>query len=148
MRHLKRGRKLNRTSAHRKAMFRNMVTSLLEHERIMTTVPKAKELRGVADRMITYAKKGTLHHRRLAARYVRNADVLNRLFTEYAERYQERPGGYTRIMRLGPRRGDAAEMALIELMPEGPVGTGKRRRTVESTEDEAATAPVTSKESF
>jgi len=106
MRHMKRGRKLNRTNSHRKAMFRNMVTSLLEHERIQTTLPKAKELRGIVDRMITYGKKGTLHHRRLAARYVRNQDALSLLFGEYAERFADRAGGYTRILKLGWRKGD------------------------------------------
>ena len=144
MRHKLKGRKLSRTHAHRKAMFRNMVTSLLEHERIVTTVPKAKELRGVADRCITYAKKGTLHHRRLAARYVHDKDVLNTLFTEYAERYQDRPGGYTRIMRLGWRKGDAAELAVIELV-DGNIDV-KRSRPSESAEGEAG--EVTSKESF
>ena len=101
MRHFKRGRKLGRTNTHRKAMFRNMVTSLLRHERIVTTIAKAKELRGLADRMITYAKKGSLHHRRLAARFINDKDVLNTLFTTFAERYADRPGGYTRIMKLG-----------------------------------------------
>lgn len=145
MRHQKRGRKLNRTTAHRKAMFRNMVTSLLEHERIITTVPKAKELRKVADRMITYAKKGTLHHRRMAGRYIRTQGVLHTLFTDYAERFADRPGGYTRIMRLGWRRGDAAELAVIELMPAGE-GATKRVRQREGGDAEAA--PVTSKQSF
>ena len=147
MRHMKRGRKLNRTAAHRKAMFRNMVTSLLEHERIVTTIPKAKELRGIADRMITYAKKGTLHHRRLAARYVRSTDVLHTLFTEYADRFAERPGGYTRIMRLGWRKGDAAEMAVIELLGEDEAVGKKTRKRAAATSD-APAAPVTSKETF
>ena len=109
-------------------MFRNMVTSLLRHERIITTVPKAKELRGLADRCITYAKKGSLHHRRLAARIINDPEVLRTLFSEYAERYADRPGGYTRIMKLGWRKGDAAKMAIIELMPEGAVGGGKKKR--------------------
>lgn len=144
MRHLKSGRKLNRTASHRKAMFKNMATSLLRHERITTTVPKAKELRGVVDRCITYAKKGSLHHRRLAARYINDKEVLHTLFTDYADRYAERPGGYTRIIRVGWRKGDAAEMAIIELIPEGE-GTG---RTRERSAPAAAAAEVTSKESF
>lgn len=144
MRHKLKGRKLSRTHAHRKAMFRNMVTSLLRHERIVTTVPKAKELRGVADRCITYAKKGSLHHRRLAARYVQDKEVLHTLFTDYAERYENRPGGYTRIMRLGWRKGDAAEMAVIELV-DSEVDV-LRRRPAEDSDSEAG--EVTSKESF
>ena len=144
MRHKYKGRKLSRTHAHRKAMFRNMVTSLLRHERIVTTVPKAKELRGVADRCITYAKKGTLHHRRLAARYVQDKEVLHTLFTDYAERYEDRPGGYTRIMRLGWRKGDAAEMAVIELV-DAEVDV-MRRRPAEDSDSEAG--EVTSKETF
>ena len=145
MRHYKRGRKLNRTNTHRKAMFRNMVTSLLEHERIVTTLAKAKEVRGYVDRVITYAKKGTLHHRRLAARFVNDADVLNTLFTTYAERYADRPGGYTRIMKLGWRKGDGADMAVIELMPEGALKPKKTRGRPAKTD---TAAPVTTKESF
>jgi large subunit ribosomal protein L17 len=130
-------------------MFRNMVTSLLRHERIVTTIPKAKELRGLADRCITYAKKGSLHHRRLAARIINDPDVLTTLFSDYAERYADRPGGYTRIMKLGWRKGDAAKMAIIELMPEGTSGGGKRKRRkkADAATVEAA-APVTSKETF
>ena len=146
MRHMKSGRKLNRTSSHRKAMFRNMATSLLRHERITTTVPKAKELRGVVDRCITYAKKGSLHHRRLAARYINDKEVLHTLFTEYADRYSDRPGGYTRIIRVGWRKGDAAEMAIIELIPDGD-GAG-RTRTRAAAPESAEAAEVTSKESF
>jgi large subunit ribosomal protein L17 len=145
MRHYKRGRKLNRSNSHRKAMFRNMVTSLLEHERIVTTLAKAKEVRGHVDRVITYAKKGTLHHRRLAARLVKDADVLNTLFTTYAERYADRPGGYTRIMKLGWRKGDGADMAVIELMPEGALKPKKARMRPTKTD---SAAPVTTKESF
>ncbi|MFT7623030.1 MAG: large subunit ribosomal protein L17 [Myxococcota bacterium] len=152
MRHLKRGRKLNRTSSHRKAMFRNMVTSLLEHGRIETTLPKAKELRGIAEKMITHGKKAAeaerpevaLHHRRLAARYVRSSEALHKIFTEYAQRYEGRQGGYTRIYKLGWRRGDAASMAIIELLPESE--TGGAARNVDAPDGEAA--PVTSKETF
>jgi len=119
MRHLKSGRKLNRTSPHRKAMFRNMVTSLLEHEQITTTDAKAKELRRVADRMITLGKRGTLDARRRAAAYVRKRSVVQKLFGEVAERFQARPGGYTRIVKIGPRQGDNASMSVIELTDRG-----------------------------
>ena len=119
MRHRKSGRKLGRTSEHRKAMMRNMVTSLFEHERIVTTVPKAKEARKVADKMITLAKRGDLHARRLAARKISDREVLGKLFDDLGPRFAERPGGYTRILKLGSRRGDAAEMALIELVDKG-----------------------------
>lgn len=116
MRHRKSGRKLNRTSSHRSAMFRNMVTSLLEHERIVTTIPKAKEIRRWADSMITLGKRGDLHARRQALAVVRSKDVVRKLFTELGPRYQTRPGGYTRIVKMGFRKGDGAPMCLIELM--------------------------------
>lgn len=116
MRHRKAGRKLNRTKAHRKAMLRNMVTSLLEHERIVTTVPKAKEARRVADKMITLGKRGDLHARRQALAYIRSDEVVNKLFSELSEQYMDRQGGYTRIIRTGTRAGDAAPMAIIELV--------------------------------
>ncbi|MBM9511202.1 50S ribosomal protein L17 [Desulfogranum marinum] len=116
MRHRKAGRKLNRTTAHRKAMLRNMVTSLLEHERIVTTVPKAKEARRVADKMITLGKRGDLHARRQALAYIRSDEVVNKLFNELSEQYMDRQGGYTRIIRTGTRAGDAAPMAIIELV--------------------------------
>lgn len=120
MRHQKAGRKLSRTSAHRKALFRNMVTSLLEHERIQTTDAKAKELRGIADRMITLGKRGGLHARRQALAVIRNAKVTEKLFDELAERYRERPGGYTRVIKLGNRAGDAAPQSIIELVDGKP----------------------------
>lgn len=116
MRHNVSGRKLNRTSAHRKMLYRNLVTALFKHERIQTTVPKAKEARIVAEKLITFAKKGDLHSRRMAARKVNEPEVLQKLFAEIGPRYAERPGGYTRIMRLGPRRGDNAELAILELV--------------------------------
>ena len=106
MNHRKTGRKLGRTSAHRKALFRNMVTSLLEHEQIRTTDAKAKELRGVAERMITLGKKGTLHARRNALKTIRSKEVTSKVFDELAERYKDRPGGYTRVIKLGQRPGD------------------------------------------
>ncbi len=116
MNHRKTGRKLGRTSSHRKALFRNMVTSLFEHEQIRTTDAKAKELRGVAERMITLGKKGTLHARRQALETIRSKDVTSKVFDELAERYRERPGGYTRVIKVGQRAGDAAPMSIIELV--------------------------------
>ncbi len=116
MNHRKTGRKLGRTSAHRKALFRNMVTSLLQHEQIRTTDAKAKELRGVTDRMITLGKRGTLHARRRALETIRSKDVTSKLFGELADRYRERPGGYTRVIKQGQRPGDAAPMSMIELV--------------------------------
>lgn len=116
MRHRKSGRKLGRTSAHRKAMLRNMVTSLFEHERIVTTVPKAKEARRVADKMITLAKRGDLHARRQAHAYIQSKDVVAKLFDEIQEQFVDRQGGYTRIIRTGVRQGDAAQMAILELV--------------------------------
>ncbi len=122
MNHRKTGRKLGRTSSHRKALFRNMVTSLLEHEQIRTTDAKAKELRGVAERMITLGKRGTLHARRQALQTIRSKDVTSKLFDELADRYRERPGGYTRVIKLSQRPGDAAPMAIIELVDRADAG--------------------------
>ncbi len=116
MRHRKSGTILGRDSAHRKAMFRNMVTSLLEKERIETTDAKAKALRQLADKMITLGKRGDLHARRRALRVIRSKDVAAKLFGELAERYRDRPGGYTRVVKLGNRAGDAAPVSLIELV--------------------------------
>ncbi len=116
MRHMKSGRKLNRNSAHRKAMFRNMASSLFEHEVIKTTVPKAKELRRVAEPLITLAKEDSLAHRRLAFDRLRNREVVTKLFKELGPRYLDRPGGYLRILKCGYRAGDAAPMAFIELV--------------------------------
>ena len=116
MRHNVSGRKLNRTPAHRKMLYRNLVTALFKHERIQTTVPKAKEARIVAEKLITFAKRGDLHARRMAARKVMEPAVLQKLFEDIGPRYADRPGGYTRIMRLGPRKGDNAELAILELV--------------------------------
>lgn len=116
MRHNVRGRKLNRTPAHRKMLYRNLVTALLKHERITTTVPKAKEARILAEKMITFAKAGDLNSRRMAARKLNEPAVLQKLFAEIGPRYADRPGGYTRILRIGPRQGDNAEMAILELV--------------------------------
>ena len=116
MRHLKSGRKLNRDSAHRKAMFRNMASSLFANEIIKTTVPKAKELRRVAEPLITLAKEDSVAHRRLAFDRLRDRDVVTKLFNELGPRYAERPGGYLRIMKCGFRAGDNAPMAYVELV--------------------------------
>ncbi len=116
MRHRKSGRKLNRTSPHRTAMFRNMASSLMEHEAIRTTVPKAKELRRVVEPLITLAKADSVANRRLAFSRLRRRDVVTKLFNELGPRYKDRPGGYTRILRCGFRSGDCAPMAFMELV--------------------------------
>ena len=116
MRHLKAGRKFGRTSAHRKALFRNLVGALIERERISTTLAKAKELRGKVERTITLGKKGTLHARRQAFKLAPQKEAVQKVFGDLAVRYANRPGGYTRIIKIGPRRGDNAPMAFIELV--------------------------------
>jgi len=116
MRHRKAGRRLGRTSSHRDAMMRNMVTSLLDQERIVTTVAKAKEARRVAEQMITLGKKGDLHARRQALAYIRSKSIVAKLFDQLSSQYAERQGGYTRIIRTGSRMGDAAPMAILELV--------------------------------
>lgn len=116
MRHQKSGRKLNRNSSHRKAMFRNMAASLFRHELIKTTLPKAKELRRVAEPLITLAKTDGVARRRMAFARLRDKEAVGKLFNEIAPRYKERPGGYTRILKCGFRDGDSAPMAYIELV--------------------------------
>ncbi|HID69371.1 MAG TPA: 50S ribosomal protein L17 [Desulfobacterales bacterium] len=116
MRHGKSGRRLGRTTSHKEAMFRNMVTSVFEHERIVTTTPKAKEVRKVVDKMITLAKRGDLHARRQALSFIRSRDVVAKLFDEISGQFENRNGGYTRIIQTGQRRGDAAPMAILELV--------------------------------
>ena len=116
MRHGMAGRKLNVTSTHRAAMFRNMATSLLKHEQITTTLPKAKELRPYVERIITLGKRGGLHARRQAYAQIMDAKVVDKLFTTIADRYKGRAGGYTRVLKAGMRYGDAADMAVIELV--------------------------------
>jgi large subunit ribosomal protein L17 len=118
MRHNNAGRRLGRTTSHRTAMFRNMVTSLLNHERITTTDAKAKELRSVAEKIITLGKRGDLHSLRQASAYVRDKQVVTKLFTTIAPRYKDRAGGYTRIIKLGVRPGDNAPVSIIELVEE------------------------------
>lgn len=124
MRHGIKGRKLNRTSSHRKAMLMNMAQALFKHEQIVTTLPKAKELAPVAEKFITLAKKGSLHTRRLAISRLQNEELVTKMFTELAPRYSERNGGYTRIIRNGFRQGDNAPMAVIELVDRNPNAKG------------------------
>ena len=116
MRHKNSGRKLGRTSSHRDAMFRNMVTSLFEHERIITTKEKAKELRPIAEKLITLGKRGDLHARRQALSYIRSKNIVDKLFNAIQAQFADRSGGYTRILLTGIRQGDAAQMAIIELV--------------------------------
>jgi len=116
MRHLVKGRKLRRPTEHRLALLRNLVTSFLEKERIRTTLAKAKEARPLAEKMITLAKRNTLHARRRALAFLRKEEVVTKLFNELGPRFAERPGGYSRIVKLGPRKGDGAQMALLELV--------------------------------
>jgi large subunit ribosomal protein L17 len=116
MRHAVKGRKLGRTSSHREALFRNQLQSLVEKEKIITTLPKAKELRPIAERVITRGKHGTLHDRRWVLRWVLKRDLVKKVFDDIAPRFTERPGGYLRIVKLGPRQGDGAEMAVLELV--------------------------------
>lgn len=116
MRHKKKGNHLGRTTSHKKALMKNMAAQLIEHKEIKTTVAKAKELRGYVERLITYGKKGTLHHRRLAFQFLQNKHAVNNLFDEVAPTFETRPGGYTRILKLGNRRGDAAPMSVLQLV--------------------------------
>jgi len=127
MRHLKAGRQLSRNSAHRWALMRNLITALLREEKIQTTDPKAKELRRWVDRVITLGKRGSLHARRQALGIVQDKAVVRKLFDTIAPRFKDRPGGYTRIIKLGIRRGDAAQMSLIELV--GAEGEKEARKT-------------------
>jgi len=116
MRHRKAGRKLNRTASHRKAMFINMAQALLKHEQIVTTLPKAKDLAPIVEKMITLAKKGGLANRRLAVSRLQDETLVKKMFDELADRYKEREGGYTRVLKAGYRHGDNAPMAVIELI--------------------------------
>ncbi|GAB5471703.1 MAG: 50S ribosomal protein L17 [Rhodospirillales bacterium] len=124
MRHGKSGRKLNRTASHRKALFANMAAALLKHEQISTTLPKAKELRPVVERLITLGKRGDLHARRQALSVLRDTALTQKLFDGLAERYRSRPGGYTRVLKAGFRYGDMAPMAVIELVDRDPAAKG------------------------
>lgn len=141
MRHRKAGRKLNRTSSHRKAMFANMAAALIKHEQIVTTLPKAKELRSVADKLITLGKRGDLHARRQAISKIRDVDMVKKLFDVLGPRYTERNGGYTRVLKAGFRYGDNAPMAVIELVDRDVDAKGQDSgptADVEASEEAAA----------
>ena len=163
MRHLKAGRKFGRTTAHRKALFRNLVGALIQRERISTTLAKAKESRGKVEKTITLGKKGTLHARRQAFKLAPQKEAIQKVFGSLAERYAKRPGGYTRIIKIGSRRGDNAPMAYIELVDregeaptpqkgkdaakkEGPKTSPKKETTPKATEKKAAKKKETKKE--
>lgn len=141
MRHGNSGRKLNRSTSHRVAMFRNMVTSLLEHERIYTTVPKAKELRRWADWMITLGKRGDLHARRQALAVIREKHVVHKVFEELGPRFQNRAGGYTRLVKVGFRRGDASPMCIVELTTDLQARPKKAKPAPPSAKVEETPAP-------
>jgi large subunit ribosomal protein L17 len=132
VRHRKKGRQLGRQTKHRWALFRNLVTSLLDHERIETTEAKAKEVRGFTDRMITLGKEGTLPARRRALAFLRSKEVVSKLFSDVAGRFQNRPGGYTRMVKTRRRIGDAAEMVAIELVSRTEVPSGKKSAVPEA----------------
>ncbi|MEE8549374.1 MAG: 50S ribosomal protein L17 [Alphaproteobacteria bacterium] len=135
MRHGMHGRKLNRTSAHRRAMFANMAAALIKHEQIKTTLPKAKELRPIVDKLVTLGKRGSLHARRQALAFLRDKDITGKLFDSLAARYAERHGGYTRVLRAGFRYGDAAPMAFIELVDRDPEAKGVDSGPVDSGDE-------------
>ena len=156
MRHHKSGRKLNRTSSHREAMFRNMAVSLLRHEQLATTLPKAKELRRVAEPLITLAKSATLANRRLAYSRLRDREIVGKLFDDLGIRFKDRPGGYLRILKTGYRRGDSAPMALVQLTEReavsaaaepaaeaAPAAEGKARKTKAAPKKKAAKSKKT-----
>ena len=140
MRHRQSGRKLNRTSSHRKSLFKNMSQALLKHEQIVTTLPKAKELKRVVEKLITLGKKGNLHSRRLAFNQIRDKDMVSKLFDNLAKRYSDRKGGYTRVLKAGFRYGDSAPMALIELVDrdENAKGAGEINAPKQEVQEETA----------
>ena len=140
MRHRHSGRQLNRNSSHRKAMFKNMSSSLFEHELIKTTLPKAKELRPVVEKLITLGKRGDLHARRLVFAKLRDDGMTKKLFDVLADRYRERPGGYTRVLKAGFRYGDSAPMAVIELVDRDEDARGLDSGPVAGQEEEYQTA--------
>ncbi len=148
MKHRIVGRRLDRTTEHRTAMLRNLVTSLLRHERVVTTTPKAKELKRFADKVITLGKRATAHARRNAHRHVRDVEVLNKLFGSLADRYKARQGGYTRVVRVGRRAGDNAEISVIELVdraPAPPAGGEDEKGAKKAKAKEAEKAPKAEK---
>lgn len=140
MRHGVAGRKLSVTSTHREAMFRNMAVALLKHEQITTTLPKAKELRPVAEKLITLGKRGGIHAKRQAYAQLRDDVIVAKLFSTLAERYKDRAGGYCRVLKAGIRYGDAADMAVIELMDRDPAAKGTDSGPKQEVAEEAAAA--------
>lgn len=140
MRHGKSGRKLNRTSSHRKAMFANMAASLIKHEQIVTTLPKAKEMKPIIDKLITLGKRGDLHARRQAISQIRDTAMVAKLFDTLGERYKERQGGYSRVLKAGFRYGDNAPMAVIELVDRDPEARGADDRARVEAEEAAENA--------
>ncbi len=138
MRHLVKGKRLRRNTAHRRALLRNLVTSFLEKERIRTTLAKAKATRPLAEKMITLAKKNTLHARRQALRFIFKKTVVKKLFDEIGPRFSERPGGYTRIVKVGPRAGDGADMAILELIGTEYKKKGKKKSAKEKLKEAKA----------
>ncbi|WP_428524678.1 50S ribosomal protein L17 [Roseibium sp.] len=140
MRHGKSGRKLNRTASHRKAMFANMAASLIKHEQIVTTLPKAKEMKPIIDKLITLGKRGDLHARRQAISQIRDVAMVKKLFDTLGERYKEREGGYSRVLKAGFRYGDNAPMAVIELVDRDPEARGAEDRARVEAEEAAENA--------
>jgi len=145
MRHMKSGRKLGRVSEHRRALFRNQLRSLIIYERIVTTLPKAKELRPIAEKIVTMARDTeSVHARRLVGRWLTDRDLIKRLFTEIAPRFLTRPGGYTRIVKLGPRRGDGSEIAILEFV-DYKLPETKAKDAGESKKEKKRKAPAAAK---
>ncbi|MDA7946313.1 MAG: 50S ribosomal protein L17 [Hyphomicrobiaceae bacterium] len=142
MRHRRAGRRLNRTSSHRRALFANMAAALIKHEQVVTTLPKAKELRKFADRLITLAKRGNLHSRRLAVSRVRDEAMVKKLFEVLGPRYKERSGGYTRVLKAGYRYGDSAPMAVIEFVDRDEDARGQDSGPTQFTDDEPVEEPA------
>jgi large subunit ribosomal protein L17 len=142
MRHARSGKKLGRDSAHRKALYSNLAGALIEHGRIKTTVTKAKAVKPIAEQMITLGRRGDLHARRQATAFLRSRDVVHKLFAEVAPRFKDRPGGYSRIIRIGTRAGDAAEMVYLELVDEEYVAQQLEERTPEPAAAAVEEAPV------
>jgi large subunit ribosomal protein L17 len=146
MRHRRSGRKLGRDASHRKALYSNLAGALIEHGRIKTTLAKAKEVRPVAEQMITLARRGDVHARRQALKFLRSQDVVHKLFSEVGPRFADRDGGYSRIVKIGPRFGDAAEMAYLELVdyvpPERPVRVARPAQVEEEQETGVPATPA------
>ena len=140
MRHGFRGRRLNRSTEHRKAMFANMAAALIKHEQIVTTLPKAKDLRPIVEKLITLGKRGDLHARRLAIAKIRDEDMVRKLFAVLGPRYQERPGGYTRVLKAGFRYGDNAPMAVIEFVDRDVDARGRDSGPTQNNEDAQSAA--------